>query len=56
MLRVIQAEDGGRRLFIGGLRCHHGLTGCVVVALGIAMIWHDRHDWRVWLVLREGPR
>jgi len=37
-----------RRLWIFGQRCHHGATGALLVALGGALMLHDRHDRSVW--------
>lgn len=59
MLRVIR-HPNGPRVYVLGQRVHHGATGCVVVAAGvlarkrailaagILLTAHDRHDWRAW--------
>lgn len=38
-----------RKLYAFGLRLHHGLTGAVLTALGIALVAHDARDfpWRL---------
>jgi hypothetical protein len=39
----------GRRLYLGGHRIHHGLTGILFTCLGVILAVHDRHDWKVWI-------
>lgn len=36
---------GGRRVYVFGRRVHHGLTGLALVAVGIALMLDDAHDW-----------
>jgi hypothetical protein len=42
-----------RRLWVFKRRCHHGMTGCVLVALGIVLAYHDRSDYREWFALKR---
>jgi hypothetical protein len=37
-----------RRLWIGGQRVHHGLTGLLMMSAGIILAAHDWKDRRVW--------
>lgn len=43
MFRIQKTE--GYRLFFFNYRVHHGLTGCVFIAIGLALILHDRKDF-----------
>lgn len=46
MFRVERStRDYGPRLYLGGVRVHHGLTGCLVAAVGLVLVWHDRRDF-----------
>jgi hypothetical protein len=40
-----------RRVWICGQRLHHGLTGALLAAAGIALMAHDRRDRSVWFRL-----
>lgn len=44
MIRV-----SNRRCYVLGYRLHHGLTGLILAALGVALTYHDRRDfpWRI---------
>lgn len=54
----IQRHPNGPRVYVAGQRLHHGATGCLLVAIGrrhralmlaaLALVAHDRNDWRVW--------
>ena len=35
----------GPRVYVFGARIHHGLTGCLLAAIGAALAWADRHDF-----------
>lgn len=34
-----------RRVYVFGRHLHHGLDGLMLVALGVALVIHDFHDW-----------
>lgn len=38
-----------RRVYVCGLRVHHGLTGVLLIAVGVVLVAHDWADrpWRV---------
>lgn len=64
--RIIR-HPNGPRLYVGGLRVHHGTTGLLVaaaglgsrsrplVALGLLLAAHDRHDTALWLRVERFP-
>lgn len=33
------------RLYVGSWHLHHGLQGLFFIALGTALVWHDRRDF-----------
>lgn len=35
----------GYRVYICGRRLHHGLTGALLIPLGLLLCWHDRRDF-----------
>lgn len=37
----------GPRVYLGGQRLHHGLVGCMLLAVGAALVAHDWRD-RPW--------
>ena len=42
------------RTYVGGRRLHHGTFGTALIALGLTLAWHDRHDIFEWYAfLRE---
>jgi hypothetical protein len=43
--RIERTRDNGPRLYLVGVRVHHGLTGCFMAAVGLALVWHDRRDF-----------
>lgn len=53
MARLLIYDRTMRRLWVFKRRCHHGMIGCVVVALGILLAWHDRSDIREWFALKR---
>lgn len=65
-VRVVR-HPSGPRLYVASLRVHHGLTGCVLTALGAArkqralvvagwvLMAHDAHDARVWVRVERCP-
>lgn len=46
MLRMIDWEL--RRVYFMSIRIHHGLLGCMLLAVGAVLIYHDRLDFP-WL-------
>jgi hypothetical protein len=45
---VVECDWERKRMYLFGRRLHHGLTGAVIVGLGLGLMWHDRADrwWR----------
>jgi hypothetical protein len=41
----ITRHPKGPRLHVCGLRIHHGSFGVALSLLGLALVWHDLHDW-----------
>jgi hypothetical protein len=39
---------GSPQLVVRGRRIHHGLVGCWLIAIGVALILDDLPDRRVW--------
>jgi hypothetical protein len=62
-LIVVRSYPQGPRCWIAGQRIHHAVPGIaaalafrrhrLLALLGLALVAHDRHDWRVWF-RREG--
>lgn len=50
---IVAGELQGRRLYLSGYRIHHGLVGLVLLAVGAALAFNDRHDWPFRLVERR---
>jgi len=60
MIVRVRSYPTGPRVWIANQRVHHGATGAVLVglaflirrrklaALGITLMVHDGHDWKVW--------
>lgn len=48
MVRVLFPSTGPQ-LYVLGKRLHHGLTGCVLAVVGVALAIHDRKDFKRWL-------
>ena len=56
---VSMTLKGGVRGHVLGHRVHHGLIGELLVLTGLALMGHDRRDWRHWLAdarVSETPR
>jgi hypothetical protein len=34
-----------KRLYVFGVRIHHGAVGLALSAIGVALVIHDRADW-----------
>jgi hypothetical protein len=45
---IFRYDRDMRRLWIGGQRVHHGLTGLLMMSAGIILAAHDWKDRRVW--------
>ena len=45
---LLRYDAERRRVWICGQRLHHGLTGALLTAAGIALMAHDRRDRSVW--------
>lgn len=45
---LLRYDAERRRVWICGQRLHHGLTGALLTAAGIAMMVHDRRDRSIW--------
>ena len=54
-LMTIRRDGWRMRTYVlGGRRLHHGTLGTALIALGITLAWHDRHDIFEWYAfLRE---
>ena len=46
--RLVGLDLARRRLWLGGRRVHHGLTGLLLAALGTALMAHDWRDRLLW--------
>jgi len=45
---LLRYDAEHRRVWICGQRLHHGLTGALLTAAGIALMVHDRRDRSIW--------
>ncbi len=50
---IVRYDADRRRLWVGGQRVHHGLTGFLLLAAGTALMLHDWKDRSLWFQL--GP-
>ena len=48
---LLRYDSERRRVWICGQRLHHGLTGALLTAAGIALMAHDRRDRSTWFRL-----
>ncbi len=48
---IVRYDAERRRVWICGQRLHHGLTGALLAAAGIALMAHDRRDRAIWFRL-----
>jgi hypothetical protein len=48
---ILRYDAQRRRVWICGQRMHHGLTGALLAAAGLALMAHDRHDRAFWFRL-----
>jgi len=44
-MRILHIDHQQRRVWVCGLRVHHGLVGVGAVIVGAALMLHDRKDW-----------
>lgn len=51
--RLLGFDPGRRRLWVGGQRMHHGLTGMVLAVCGTVLMLHDWKDRSIWF--ERGP-
>jgi hypothetical protein len=49
--RIVGLDPDRRRLWVGGQRLHHGLTGVALAAAGLVLIAHDWKDRSYWFRL-----
>ena len=47
--KTIHYDRSQQRVWLGGRRLHHGLTGIVLALVGGALMAHDWKDRSVWL-------
>lgn len=64
---TIVGHQNGPRLYVMGLRVHHGVSGALVASVGavrldprltlagLGMMVHDAHDYRVWFHIEKCP-
>jgi hypothetical protein len=64
---IVKPPGHGPRLYVGGLRVHHGASGSLLAAaallgkrkrtalLGLALCIHDLHDLGVWFRVERLP-
>ena len=45
---LLRYDAERRRVWVCGQRLHHGLTGALLAAAGIALMVHDRRDRSIW--------
>ena len=45
---LLRYDAEHRRVWVCGQRLHHGLTGALLAAAGIALMVHDRRDRSIW--------
>ena len=48
---ILRYDAERRRVWICGQRMHHGLTGALLAAAGLALMAHDRRDRAFWFRL-----
>jgi hypothetical protein len=46
--RLFRYDPELRRVWVGGQRLHHGLTGALLAGLGLVLMAHDWHDRSRW--------
>lgn len=48
-MTLVRIDRVLRRVWVLNRRIHHGLAGALLVAVGTALMLHDRRDWREWV-------
>lgn len=51
--RLLGYDPTRRRLWVGGQRMHHGLTGVLLAVTGTVLMLHDWKDRSMWF--ERGP-
>jgi hypothetical protein len=51
--RLIGYDPARRRVWIGGQRIHHGLSGALLAVAGAVLMLHDWKDRSIWF--ERGP-
>jgi hypothetical protein len=54
--RLVGLDVRRRRVWIAGQRVHHGVTGMVFAAAGLALIAHDWKDRPHWFQRGDGSQ
>ncbi len=54
--RLYHYDAERRRLWILGQRCHHGMTGSLLAAVGAALMVHDWKDRTIWFQPGHGTQ
>ena len=54
--RLVGFDPQLKRLWIGGQRVHHGMTGVLVAAAGLALMLHDWKDRPFWFQRGAGSQ
>ncbi len=52
--RLVGYDPIQKRMWVGGQRLHHGVTGIALALLGGVLVAHDWKDRTVWF--RRGPQ
>ncbi len=52
--KLYEYDSLRKRLWICGQRCHHGATGSLLAALGVALMAHDWKDRTIWFTPGHG--
>ena len=50
MRALVRIDRRLRRVWVCGQRVHHGPVGLALVAVGVALVAHDRRDVRDWFI------
>lgn len=48
-MAIVEVDRVLRRVWVLNRRIHHGFAGAALVALGAALMLHDRRDWKEWV-------
>lgn len=50
---MVYYDRENQRVYVGGWRLHHGLTGAILTAVGVLLMAHDAKDFRAWVLSRD---